>query len=80
LVESGEQPRGAIPGDVRARIIARRRRRVREVERRLGGEPAHVPHRNKSPHGGYRDYYSDATRDKVAEVYAADLEAFGYTF
>lgn len=51
-----------------------------EVERRLGGRPAPVPHRNRSPHGSYRDYYTAATRAKVAEVYAADLEAFGYTF
>ena len=51
-----------------------------EVERRLGGEPERVPHRNKSPHGSYRDYYTDATRAKVADVYAADLDAFGYTF
>ena len=51
-----------------------------EVERRLGGAPTKVPHRNKSPHGSYRDYYSDASRAKGAEVYAADLEAFGYTF
>ena len=51
-----------------------------EVERRLGGAPTKVPHRYKSPHGSYRDYYSDASRAKVAEVYAADLEAFGYTF
>ena len=50
------------------------------VERRLGGEPVHVPHRNRSGHGSYRDYYTDATRAKVAEVYAADLDAFGYTF
>ena len=53
---------------------------LQTVERRLGGEPTHVPHRNKSPHGSYRDYYTDATRAKVAEVYAADLDAFGYTF
>ena len=53
---------------------------LQEVERRLGGEPTPVPHRNKSPHGSYRDYYSDAARAKVAEVYAADLDAFGYTF
>jgi hypothetical protein len=51
-----------------------------EVERHLGGEPTRVPHRNKSPHGSYRDYYTDATRAKVAEVYAPDLDAFGYTF
>jgi hypothetical protein len=53
---------------------------LQEVERRLGVEPTRIPHRNKSPHGSYRDYYSDATRTKVGEVYAADLEAFGYTF
>ena len=53
---------------------------LQEVERRLGAEPTRVPHRNKSPHGSYRDYYSPAARDKVGEVYAADLEAFGYTF
>ena len=46
----------------------------------LGGEPTAVPHRNRSPHGSYRDYYSAAARDKVGEVYAADVEAFGYTF
>ncbi|MBS2937758.1 sulfotransferase family 2 domain-containing protein [Nocardioides sp. J2M5] len=51
-----------------------------EVERRLGGDPTPVPHRNRSPHGSYRDYYTSATRDRVAEVYAADLEAFGYAF
>ena len=51
-----------------------------EVERRLGGAPTKIPHRNKSPHGSYRDYYDDATRAKVAEVYAPDLDAFGYTF
>ena len=26
------------------------------------------------------DYFTDASRDKDAEVYAADLEAFGYQF
>ncbi|RYB90532.1 hypothetical protein EUA93_20540 [Nocardioides oleivorans] len=50
------------------------------VQRHLGSEPVHVPHRNRSDHGSYRGYYTDATRDRVAEVYAADLEAFGYTF
>ena len=50
------------------------------VEQHLGSAPTRIPHRNKSPHGSYRDYYSDAARDRVAEVYAADLEAFGYTF
>ncbi|MBS44091.1 MAG: hypothetical protein CMH83_13190 [Nocardioides sp.] len=28
----------------------------------------------------YRDHYTPAMRDRVAELYAADLKAFGYTF
>lgn len=51
------------------------------VRERLGLAPIEAaPRRNKSSHGDYRDYYNDATRKKVAEVFAADIEAFGYTF
>ncbi len=78
---------GALPARPRAGVVRRLRRRTEtfaedlaEVERRLGGDPTPVPHRNRSPHGSYRDYYTPATRDRVAEVYADDLEAFGYTF
>lgn len=53
---------------------------LQEVQRHLGVEPTPVPHRNKSSHGTYRDYYSDASRRKVAEVYAEDIDLFGYTF
>jgi hypothetical protein len=28
----------------------------------------------------YRDVYNDATRDRIAELYAADIEAYGYEF
>lgn len=50
------------------------------VQRRLGVEPTPPPHRNSSSHGSYRDYFTDATRKKVAEVYAEDIDRFGYTF
>lgn len=50
------------------------------VQRKLGLEPTPPPHRNKSRHGTYHDYYTEASRKKVAEVYAQDLEAFGYTY
>lgn len=50
------------------------------VQRRLGLEPAPAPHRNKSRHGTYHDYYDDQTRRKIAEVYAPDIDRFGYTF
>lgn len=51
------------------------------VRERLGLPPAQAhPHRNKSSHGHYSDYYTPETRAHVAEVYAADVEAFGYAF
>jgi len=39
-----------------------------------------APQRNRTPHAHYSEYYNDATRAKVAEVFADDIEAFGYTF
>lgn len=50
------------------------------VQRQLGVPVTTPPHRNKSEHGSHRDYYTARSRDKIAEVYAADIEAFGYTF
>lgn len=42
--------------------------------------PPELPHRNQSPHAHYTTYYSDASRERVAELFAADIEAFGYEF
>jgi hypothetical protein len=54
---------------------------VNVVRERLGLDPvAELPRRNRSSHGHYRDYYDDRSRARVAEVYAVDIEAFGYTF
>lgn len=42
-----------------------------------------LPRRNASGHGGrdpYADYYDDATRRRVEEIYAADFEFTGYGF
>lgn len=50
------------------------------VQERLGIVPTPPPHRNKSGHGSYRDYFNDATRARVAEVYAEDIDLFGYTY
>jgi hypothetical protein len=54
---------------------------VNVVREKLGLEPAAaLPRRNKSSHRHYSDYYDDESRDRVAELYAMDIEAFGYTF
>jgi len=42
--------------------------------------PAELPHRNRSPHAHYTTYFSPKSRDRVAELFAPDIEAFGYEF
>lgn len=54
---------------------------VREVFRRLEIPVDEVPRSNVSkPHGSYRDFYDDRTRQQVANVFADDVSTFGYTF
>ncbi len=44
------------------------------------GISARLPHINKSKRTDYRDYYDSETRDLTAQLYAEDIERFGYTF
>ena len=53
---------------------------LRVVQERIGVTPQAPPRRNRSTHGHYRDYFTDAARRRVAEVYAEDIDRFGYTF
>ena len=47
---------------------------------RFGLSAEGIGHHNTSPRRDYRDYYSPAARDRVAEVFAKDVDAFGYEF
>jgi hypothetical protein len=44
------------------------------------GVQATLPHENRSQHDRYVTYYTDTTRELIAEAFAPDIEAFGYTF
>ena len=42
--------------------------------------PASTRRTNQGPETDYRAHYTDAMRERVAEVYARDIEEFGYSF
>lgn len=87
---TAEIPRLAMPqvdyltaGDRRADLVGRTESLAADVARiqaSLGLPDVPVPHHNRSGGGHYTDYYSPAARDRVAAVYAADLDEFGYRY
>ena len=46
----------------------------------VGVSCEHVGHPNRSPRTTYREYYDQALRDRVFDLYRKDVQVFGYEF
>ena len=50
------------------------------IAARLHHRPTPLAHLNRTRHEHYSRYYCDESRDKIADLFARDIETFGYQF
>lgn len=53
---------------------------VFHVLNKIGLGAQTIPHANASRRGPYEEYYDAESKEMIAALYAADIEAFGYSF
>jgi len=51
-----------------------------KIGEKFGVKIGDVKKLNTSSHKDYREMYNDKTRDKISEIFAKDIEMFGYKF
>ncbi|MDQ3484153.1 MAG: sulfotransferase family protein [Actinomycetota bacterium] len=72
-----------VAGDRRADFIGRTENLSEDANHALeqvGLTTETIGHHNKGKRSDYQSYYTPATRDRIAQVFAKDIDEFGYEF